>query len=311
MFSLKQSRTRFLLAAIALIALQLLAVAALPKENGRVLASNLLQVASSLTAMWACWLAFRRSSPFARRFWPFLGCSFGAWSVAQTLWLVNEALEGVVVGPTNATLILFFFSFTPFVLILFLNQEESRTQDWERTLDFLQIGIVIFCAYLYVFYLPTRWESQQETSNRMLDHVFVVRNLVLVVLLWLRAALGRSNRERSLFSLAAGFVTTYAVLTRVPTYARLHWSIGTGSWMDIFWSLPFLIFAVLIAFWEEPKESPERRPRGLRALLAMHFAPTLIPLMVLALAAQIAREQLVVALLPSSCRSRFIVCAWS
>ena len=56
--------------------------------------------------------------------------------------------------------ILFFIWAAP-IFIMFLpgSDEKSSSWDWLRILDFAQITIVAATAYLYFFYIPSRWQS--------------------------------------------------------------------------------------------------------------------------------------------------------
>src|SRR3954467_15137079 len=176
--------------------------------------SNLAMVPGSLVAFWAASEARERSQGAGKLFWPVIASSFALWTLAQVFWMVRTHYDFLdALGP-NASLIIFFFSFAPFWLLLLLHEEQSPGKiDWQRTCDLLQLGIVLVSAYLMVFYFPTRHESEQETSSRMLDHVFMFRNGLTAVLLWLRAGVTRSKRERSIFSVAALFVTLYGAFS--------------------------------------------------------------------------------------------------
>ncbi|HUR37328.1 MAG TPA: response regulator [Terriglobales bacterium] len=268
--------------------------------SGKVNTSNLIQILSAGLAFWACLEARERARGFGRSFWALCGLSYLLWAIAQGFWSYKEFRWGVEnSGHFNFTDVLFFFSFAPFAMLLLIDpaQDEERI-DWQRTLDVVQVGIVILCAYLYFFYVPSRWESEEQTMRRMVSQVFLGRNLVLVSILWLRTLLSTGRRERSLFMTAAICMTTYAGLTRIANYARLNWDIHTGTWFDLGWNLPFLISALIIANWvdiEEPHKAETRVEHPVRRMLALHLTPMLMPALVLLLGANIATEQLAVA----------------
>lgn len=268
----------------------------LPTEHLRLLVSDIADAVLAGLAAVAAFGAARRGKDFARLVWRLMASAFVIWTLTQILWTYREGFGGAASMGPNATLILFFFAFTPFAfLVLVSSRGEDDRFDWKHTLDAAQVGIVAICAYLYLFYFPTQWETAQQTSARLLSSVFLLRNLLLSAALWLRVALSRSRREGNLFRYAAGFMTAYLIFSRLPTYARLYWNIGTGTLLDLGWTLPFAIYAVAVAQWDEPETQEERQPSRLRDQLAADLTPTLVPLLVLVMAAQIAKEQLLLA----------------
>jgi PAS domain S-box-containing protein len=286
-------------AAIALL-IGLLHLISLAVFRGQTLPSNVAQVIASGYAMYLCWEASRRSSGFAARSWRLLASMALLWSLAQLIWTVRETFGNLVPGgPSNDTLIIFFFSMAP-IVVLVMASDESHGEgiDWERALDLAQVGIIVVSAYVWLFYLPSQWETRGQTAERMLDHVFAARNIGLTTLLLVRAGTTRSRLERALFLRAAVFMATYAVCSHIPTFARLTWRIGTGGYGDVLWSVPFVVLAVMAAWWKPPVDAgPVRAASGLREMAAIHLAPTLVPLFVLVMAAQIARTQLALAAL--------------
>ncbi|MBI2683688.1 MAG: response regulator [Acidobacteriales bacterium] len=263
-------------------------------KANKILASNLFQIMAAAAAAYFCWRSSRSRSGLVSRFWTVTALVPLLWVVAQIIWTIGEYRSGFIFFSQNATLFLFFFSFAPFVYLILIRSEiESRQLDWIHALDVLQVVVVLVCIFLWQFYLPFRYETYEQTSERMLDHVFMARNFLLVVLVWTRVMISRSRLERSLFLHASLFVTVYMLGSRIPTWARLKWDIGTGTWLDLFWTLPFLMLALSAASWkEEPGAEHQVPEEGWRAALAVYLLPSVIPLLILVMAARIAREQL-------------------
>jgi hypothetical protein len=262
------------------------------------LASNSLQILASGLAFVACLQARRRSDRFGRSFWIVSAFGFLFWMMSQSLWTYKELVFGQI-PRMEFTDVMFFFAYAPFAMVLLMDSESEKEQglDWQRTLDVLQVLIVVFCAYLYLFYVPSKWETQMESMNRIVDEVFLWRNVILSLALWVRAFFSSTRMHRSLFRQLAIFMTCYALLTRLSNFARVHWEIGTGSWYDMGWTLPFAIGIISISMWRPPQEEekPFEKRSGVRRLLALHLAPTLIPALVLYMGANIAAEQLAIA----------------
>src|SRR5437667_11948756 len=56
--------------------------------------------------------------------------------------------------------ILFLLWVTPAVMMLLPRPDkESGAIDWQQVLDIAQLGAVAVTAYLYFFYIPSRWEA--------------------------------------------------------------------------------------------------------------------------------------------------------
>src|SRR5579864_4202200 len=187
------SKKIFIAAAVALAALHLLILGWLGVTSSGVVASNLVQFASSLLAAIACVEAARRGHGPSRHYWMLIAAGLVTWSVAQLLWTYHDAVNQSAQESPSPTDIVFFFAFAPFVVALIVDWHRSREGiNWERTLDVAQVAIVAISAYLYFFYVPAKWENQQASMNRLLAQVFNFRNLFLTAAFSLRTAMTRS-----------------------------------------------------------------------------------------------------------------------
>jgi PAS domain S-box-containing protein len=291
---------RAITAIAVLIAIAHIAVLAHYAEShlGTVL-SNLVQEAAAGLAFVVTLRAARINKGFGRQIFATIALAFGAWVLGQIFWTINEAQGTSMFSFTD---LVFFFSFMPFALLLFFTRDEEPREgvDWQRTLDLVQFGIVIFCLYMVVFYLPTKREDMDQTTRRRLNYVYAVRNLLLAALLWGRAGLAANKEERRLLRYPAIFVSLYAPGTRLATLARLPLLSSANNWFDLGFSLPFLLAAVIYAaampYVEQPS-SPAKHRSGVRRGFAVHVLPTLFPLLVVALGIRIAAEQQWIAML--------------
>src|SRR3954471_23343290 len=208
--------------ALALLWLHVLLVLTLSSEHSRIVAVDFAEVAAAAVAAATCFVTARYSQGFARQFWWLVGGAMAWWGAAQGLWTVYDVL-GTPDKSQLPTDVLFFFAFTPIALTLLLETEpERRHIDWQRTLDLIQFGIVLFAAYMYFFYLPTRIETPQDAVARRLGYLFNSRNAFLIVGCLLRATLSRSSQVRQLFTRLAAFMIVYSVSSAVANLAR-YW----------------------------------------------------------------------------------------
>jgi two-component system cell cycle sensor histidine kinase/response regulator CckA len=260
------------------------------------LASNLFQLAASLAATLACLDAARRAVRVIRQFWAFMMATFLLWCVAQVLWTYNEYVGHIGRGqqPTD---ILFFFAFGPMLLALLLTPgRESRSIDWERTLDFVQAGIVLLSAFLYFFLIPGLQQASPEEVERLIWLRFNLRNGLLFVAFTFRGLLSTPPSLRQVFLRMAAFLLSYGVLGGIANWGWLKSGPQSGTWLDLAWVAPFVVAIAAAAAWQPERESQEEpEVTGLRALFTVHLLPTLVPLLVLAMAYRIGREQLFLA----------------
>jgi PAS domain S-box-containing protein len=290
-------RNRVAIAATSILIISVQAIAVLPPGGPTQLVvdiSNFSQVAASLLAALTCIWVGRSSGAFEKSFWNYLAISFGAWSFSQLIWALAESKFTTTFHGTSITLPLFFFSFAPLLILLTKRNEEEKAQDWLRVLDSLQIVILLLAAFIWLFYIPYQTETDEQFTQRTLDHVFMFRNVTLWLAFCLRAVVAGSRLERHLFGIASIFVTLYMVATQVPTLARLNWDVQTGGWMDIFWTIPFTVVTLLALFW--PTASSEAEPVwGIRRVLSSHISPSLLPIAVLVFSGYMARRYPIVA----------------
>ncbi len=260
--------------------------------------SNLAQLAASLFAAACCFRALRWAHGYVHDFWLLAGGSFSLWSIAQVGWMYYEVVEGVPVPSPSPVHVLMFFAFAPMALALVLcPYEERKGIDWQQTLDFIQVGIVLLAAYLFFFHIPLLWETHPEQLARERVFLFVTRNALLTLGFSLYAWLTPSPQRRRLFRLMAMFLAAYTLASFAPNYATWVLKKPLGYWTEIAWTLSFAGAAVAITAWRPMQEArqPRRRRSGIAAVLAVYFLPAMLPLLVLFMAGKAMIEQVAVA----------------
>src|SRR3954470_2057441 len=282
--------------AIAVLWLHVVFVLAPLKESTRLTASDALELLLCAVAAAACVVTARASQGFARHFWWLVGGAVAAWGLSQGIWTWYE-LVNVPEAKQLPTDVLFFFSYTPLALTLLLETEpERRRIDWQRTLDLVQFGIVLFAAYMYFFYLPARVDTVEQNATWRLAYLFNSRNLYLIIGCTLRATLSRSKQVRQLFTRLTAFIVVYSVCSAFANIARMRWHVDGGHWTTVAWSLPFVLLTILAVTWHQTEPEPViERASSPRHALSIHLLPTLIPLTVLFLSTRILKEQAVLA----------------
>src|SRR5260370_4264746 len=180
-------------------------------------------------------------------------------------------------------------------MALFLAEDsaESRVYRWQRWLDFVQIGIVSFSAYLFFLYLPLRSVRRPEEFNALYWWVFAVGNFILALTVVLRAVLTKFRLVKSLFGRMAIFLVLFGIGDSVFVYAQTWQGLQFGTWYELLWTLPRVLMVWLAASWVAPKERESGfKENSSECLLLAQFAHIAFPLLVLAMARSAIAQQL-------------------
>src|SRR5260370_41781976 len=65
------------------------------------------------------------------------------------------------------------------MMLLPQREKEAGAIDWQQVLDFAQIGVVALTAYLYFFYVPSRWEAEGPRMVLKITRLQIVRDVML------------------------------------------------------------------------------------------------------------------------------------
>jgi PAS domain S-box-containing protein len=285
------------LAVAALLAAILLALfGGIPSPAASLLLSDILQ---SAIALWAAFCAFyvaRQSKGYLRQLWLLLGSALSISTAAQVL---ETYYQNIVHLPSSSPWpsdILFLFWVIPAIL-MFLPRpsEESPGINWLQVLDFAQIGVVALTAYLYFFYVPSRWEVEGPQMILKVLRLQMLRDLVLAAGFALRAAAVSAHSVRAFFRRMSVFFLLSCAAGLYPLFVPRSVPVGP-NWSDIAWCAPYLFVVFFAAAWkfrEEPFILPSGSSR--RAMVASQALPIIIPLLVLLMGRRIVAEQLTIA----------------
>jgi hypothetical protein len=150
------------LAVAALLAAILLALfGGVHSPAAGLLLSDILQCAIALWAAFCAFYVARQSKGYLRQLWLLLGSALSISTSAQVLETYYQNIAHLPSTSPWPSDILFLFWVIPAIL-MFLPRpsEESTGINWLQVLDFAQIGVVALTAYLYFFYVPSRWEVE-------------------------------------------------------------------------------------------------------------------------------------------------------
>src|SRR5690242_4055960 len=151
--------SRFALAVAGLLSGIMVLTVAETQGNLR-LASDLLQTAVAVVAGTCAMHVTRASKGHLRRLWMLFTISVFVVCAAEILRIYYKHIVHLPLNTPWPSDILFILWVIP-ALMMFLprSDDESGGIDWPTILDFAQVGIVALTAYLYFFYLTSRWQA--------------------------------------------------------------------------------------------------------------------------------------------------------
>jgi PAS domain S-box-containing protein len=279
-----------------LTALLLFVVEAVPRPSTSLLLSNLLQSAIVLWAALCSLLAARRSTVYLRQLWMLLAAALFLGCAAQALETFYQSIAHAPTLTPWPSDILFILWVTPAAMMLLPRPaKESRAIDWQQVLDFAQIGVVALTAYLYFFYIPSRWETEGPQMIVKIIRLQMIRDAVLVVGFVIRAFSVPEGSVRDFFRNMAGLFLLAAgseylfILAPYTSHTRARWT-------DVTECAPYLFAALVAATWNRQEDAVPGEARSrVRTIVVSQALPILIPLLVLFMGRRIAAEQITLA----------------
>lgn len=285
--------SRFALAiALAVLVLLILVVARLGHHANSQLQSDLLQSAIvAWAAACALWVT-RHSFRYLRRLWLLFSISLLLVVVAQALETYYESLAHTPFAtPWPSDIVFILWVIPALIMLLPRPGSESTGIAWETILDFAQVAIVALTAYLYFFYLTSRWEAEGPQMVTKEIWLQMYRDLAIAAAFLMRSRVSLSEPAKALFRrvslfflLTAGASMTYLLSGQGGT--------GRANWYDVAWCGPYLFVTAFATRWktEDDALSREQTPPG-RAAILSRMLPACVPLLVLFMSLRIAHEQ--------------------
>jgi PAS domain S-box-containing protein len=279
-----------------LTALLIFVIGGVPRPATSLLLSDLLQTAVVLWAALSSLLVARRSSGYLRQLWTLLTAALFLGCAAQALETYYQCFAHAASFTPWPSDILFILWVTPAVMMLLPRpKKESGAIDWQQVLDFAQIGVVALTAYLYFFYVPSRWEAEGPQMVLKVLRLQMIRDATLAAGFLIRAVTAPKGSIRSFFGKIAGLFLL-AGASELISLLTPNLTESAAKWTDIIWSTPYLFASFIAATWsgEEDPLPTEARSR-FRTIVVSQALPILIPLVVLFMGRRIAAEQITIA----------------
>ena len=282
--------------ALLLTGLVILVAARAGRQAHSQLLSDLLQTGVVMCAGICTVLVTLRSSGYLRRLWLLFAVSLLLVTAGQALETYYQSLPHTPFAtPWPSDIVFILWVIPALIMLLPRPNKEFGGVAWETILDFVQVGIVALTAYLYFFYLTSRWEAEGPQMVMREIWLQMYRDLLLAAAFIIRSRASKSRLVKALFRrvslfflLAAGSSMTY--LLSVPTV------VGQAKWYDVAWCVPYLFVATFASTWRKEEAVTEQEPSSpANVKMVSRVLPVCMPLLVLLMARRIAQEQVTMA----------------
>ncbi|HKF23947.1 MAG TPA: ATP-binding protein [Candidatus Angelobacter sp.] len=252
----------------------------------------------------SAWRASRRSGAYARVFWLCV-------SLAALIWTINftAGALGLRASPLQSSLSarwpsLVISSF-PFAIALTLplllrEDPEKMKVGWLQALDLIQFGIIVFSAFLVLFYIPSFHLVSDIERVRYLTRLHVTRDGILALGFLYRGWRSRFSDLRRLHFRMSGFLVAYGLSSlSVPALHALGWP---DLSLSIVSDLPPLFLLITAATWRQRDViQPAHKPGDHKGMLWTQAAAVVMPISVVALASRLPSQYLRVAWIMVTC----------
>src|SRR5579863_1625951 len=217
--------------------------------------ANVLQISCAALAAVACFAAIRRGTGFTRPFWFLIALSFLVWIAADLGWLYYESYLRISI-PRNS-IFHFLLDSRWFFLSIALLLDQNENSPWyffdlASILDSLQLLIIFILIYLGWYHVPSLHGSLVLSMIRS-DQIEIAGASSVVALATLQAVRARTGELRRLYlSFLVCFVPLAAGMC-FTDYRELRFSqeVPTGTLLDLWWTVPFLMTASWAARWQQ------------------------------------------------------------
>lgn len=255
-------------------------------------ASRLCTAAVAALAALAAWWRGRHLPAEERFAWWWLGAAVLLWGIAHAVEIfvgTSTAASNLTVDPSD-----FIYVTAAFPLLLALaTTRESASVRLVFVLNTVQIALALLLTYFLLY----RMTLTPNAAATVMGKIYGVDCILLLTMAGLRYFTHATKEEGRTIGMIVAFLMAYAPIELSMDYGSARWNLHEGTMLDLAWSIPFVIAAVLalqLPIDRKAESSVGKRRKG--RLLAEILCPTLISIGVFALAASVASEHLQLAL---------------
>jgi diguanylate cyclase (GGDEF)-like protein len=238
-----------LLGAVVLASLAFLLLVGLD-PGGASVTRNVDDVAQAaaplLVAVPACWWAAARSQGRRRRYWALLACFAASWGIGQVIWCYLELSTGSTPGTDSIASVGYLLAplFAVAALFSFGGPKMHWAAGVRATVDGLLVASsLLFVAWTIAPITGALARSGATTGQQITVLTYPAADIVMRALL--ATVIARSVRTwRDPLVAVGGCFLALLLGDSLSIYVGLSGTYSTGSLLDIFWFVAFLLLAV-------------------------------------------------------------------
>ena len=270
-----QSKPRLWLGILTLLLALHAGILAMPAL--RLAGSDVFILLSALLAGAAClWRARRLPGTNVRLQWYLASAGIALWAGGQVIYTYIDIRRIPQTVALNSDLLFFLYG-VPFLLAICSVLDQPRLRSLLVT-DTVQVLIV---AWLVQWELFPSSHGVAAISTAHVYSAYNVENLLLAGAAALRLFTGARGAKLQFYRVTFSFMAIYAAVALPMNYLNEFYHLPTGTFLDLFWDIPFLFLAWMAVSLPLLQEQPSRLVTTRTQRIILHSMPVLITAVVL------------------------------
>ena len=286
---------------VALVGLLVLGVTGIASAASSQLFSDTAQSAVALLTAFCLFVVGRKSKGRLQRTWLLFASAIFFVFLAQALvTYFNNISHRSAVTPWPSDIIFILWVLPVPMMLLPKTVEESGGTDWLAILDFAQVGIVALTAYVYFYYVASLWQTEGHEMVLRVMRLQGYRDAAIAAIFFVVSRSAIPPLQALYGRVSAFFVLNVA--STLFYLSRWQTTPEKASWPGVAWCVPFVVLTIIVGRWKPENSLNIREPTApFKNTIVSQILPVCIPLLVLFMGRQIAKEQTTIAWIAITC----------
>lgn len=229
-----------------------------------------------LACLASFWRAWRMRKLRVGLQWFLAGTGLALWAAGQSIYTYIDIHHIPQTVALNSDLFFFLYG-VPFLLAICSVVDQPLL----RSLLITDLAQALVVAWLVQSELFPASHGVTAISTAHVYSAYNIENFLLAGAVGLRLFTGARGAELQFYRVTAVFLAVYALVALPMNYWNEFYHLPTGTLLDLFWDLPFLLLAALATWLPVLEEEPARAPTGRTQRIILHSLPVLITAVVL------------------------------
>lgn len=271
---------------IGAVLLLLVHAGLLQSNHWRIAASDLFLLTCVILAAVACyWRASHMRWSAVALQWCLAGAGISLWAIGQVVYTYFDIRR--IPETTALSSDLYFFLFgVPFLLAICSVEGQQRTKAL-LVIDSLQA--IVVCWLVQTEFFPAHG-LVRAISVANVNTAYNIENLVLSAAVGLRLLAGSRGEQRHFYRLVFAYLAAYTIVAYPLNYLNFEKGLPTGTYFDLLWDVPFLLFATLILANKVQQDTSSSVAVSRFQQVLVHSMPVLITAVVLVMGTILVRQ---------------------